>query len=246
MRLTWEGDMNVGKNIRAYRELRGHSQEELADRARINEKYYGRIERNESCPTIEMLEKICDALDIDIIEFFLYELSHKDEFYFNQQINRIIIDGLKNDIDIHFNRDAIIEGYEDSIWYNGYIGSMNFDEFEFKLYAVGKIKGELYIDYEKVLDLNEEFVTPKLKKYVKSDVHLKELVEDMEFDEEILKDKAGDVFFLYDRNWLSAQLVNNNTAEIIQSGIILDDANIFDFFKNKDAMMDYIFGLYEE
>lgn len=239
--------MNIGKNLRAYRELRGYSQEELADKAEINEKYYGRVERNESCPTIDMLEKICNALDIDIIEFFLYELSHnKDEFYFNQQVTRIIIDGLKNDIDIHFNRDAIIEGCEDSIWYNGFIGSMNFDEFEFQLYAVGNIRGELYINFEKVLDLNEEFVTPKLKKYVKNDAHLKYLVEDMEFDKEVLRDKGGDVFFLYDRNWLSAQLVNNNTGEVLHAGIILDDANIFDFFKNKDAMMDYVFSLDKE
>ena len=42
--------MNIGKRLKAYREYHQLTQEDLATKAGVNEKYYGRIERNESCP----------------------------------------------------------------------------------------------------------------------------------------------------------------------------------------------------
>ena len=53
--------MNIGKRLKAYREYHQLTQEDLATKAGVNEKYYGRIERNESCPTVDKLEKICTA-----------------------------------------------------------------------------------------------------------------------------------------------------------------------------------------
>ena len=53
--------MNIGNKLKAYRLSFNLTQEELAYKAGINEKYYGRLERNESCPTIEKMEKICKA-----------------------------------------------------------------------------------------------------------------------------------------------------------------------------------------
>lgn len=50
--------MNIGKRLKAYREYHQLTQEDLATKAGVNEKYYGRIERNESCPTVDKLEKI--------------------------------------------------------------------------------------------------------------------------------------------------------------------------------------------
>ena len=37
-----------------------------------------------------------------------------------------------------------LEDNEAGIWYSGYIGSVNLDEYEVKLYARGEIKGKLY------------------------------------------------------------------------------------------------------
>lgn len=45
--------MNIGKRLKAYREYHQLTQEDLATKAGVNEKYYGRIERNESCPTVD-------------------------------------------------------------------------------------------------------------------------------------------------------------------------------------------------
>lgn len=101
--------MEIGTKLKAYRLFFNLTQEELAYKAGLNEKYYGRLERNESCPTIEKLQQICNALNIDIASFFLNDVSN-DKCSFNQTITNIVIDGLKHNIDIHFNRDKIIEG----------------------------------------------------------------------------------------------------------------------------------------
>lgn len=234
--------MNIGEKLRIYREYRNLTQDELASKAGINEKYYGRIEREESCPTIKKLEQICKALDIDIIELFLFEkTSRKNKFYLDLKISSIIVDAFKNDIDMHFNRDIIINGYENCIWYNGFIGSMSFDEFEFKLYATGNIKAKLYINYHEVLELNSSDVYNELVKYINDDNMLEELIELMEFDKKTLEEKNGNVFFIIDYNWLTVKLVNNLTHEVINENIILDTNNIIEALNNKKLFFDYIF-----
>ena len=44
---------------------RGWAQEELAHRAGINRNYVGMIERQENSPTVDMLERLSKALNID-------------------------------------------------------------------------------------------------------------------------------------------------------------------------------------
>lgn len=73
--------MNIGKRLKAYREYHQLTQEDLATKAGVNEKYYGRIERNESCPTVDKLEKICTALGIELSELFLYHTRHDGRFF---------------------------------------------------------------------------------------------------------------------------------------------------------------------
>lgn len=92
-----------------------------------------------------------------------------------------------------------------------------------------------------MLDLNGEYITPKLQRYIQDDIHLNHFIEYMTYDEEILKSKNGNAFFITESNWLSARLLNNNTDKVIYSDIILDTDNIFDFFKDKDSLMKYVF-----
>lgn len=77
--------MNIGKRLKAYREYHQLTQEDLATKAGVNEKYYGRIERNESCPTVDKLEKICTALGIELSELFLYHTRHDGRFFWLDQ-----------------------------------------------------------------------------------------------------------------------------------------------------------------
>lgn len=214
--------MDVGNSLKAYRLLYNLTQEELAYKAGINEKYYGRLERNESCPTIETLEKICAALNIDIASFFLFDAS--------------------NSMDIHFNRDNLIKGCYNCIWYNGYIGSASFEEFEIKLFAAGNVKGKLYKNSRVVLELNGKDISNALLEYVKNDVELNELIECMSYDKDVLEKKNGNALFIQESNWLEAKLVDNENEIVIDEGIILDEHNVLKAFMNKDAWINYIFA----
>ena len=56
----------VLKKLRNEKKL---TQEEVAEKASINEKHFGRIERGESSPTFKTIIKICEAIDIKISKF---------------------------------------------------------------------------------------------------------------------------------------------------------------------------------
>lgn len=231
----------IGEKLKIFRLKRGLSQYTLAEKSGINEKYYGRIERNESCPTIEVLNKICKALEIDLLEFFLFDYREKDNLLNNEKICKTIKESILNSFDVHFNRDIIIDNCENSIWYSGYIGSLNFDEFEMKIFAEGNIKAKLYVNWKLVLELNNSNISNELLKYVKSDKELYEIITYSDFDTEILNNKKGNALFIDESNWLTAEIINNNNDEIIESGIILDTDNILEGFLNRKLFFDYIF-----
>jgi transcriptional regulator with XRE-family HTH domain len=60
----------VARNLSILRKQKGLSQEELAFQAGINRNYVGQIERKEKSPTVDMIEKLATALDIEPIKFF--------------------------------------------------------------------------------------------------------------------------------------------------------------------------------
>lgn len=60
----------VARNLRRLRHDRSMSQEELAYRAKINRNYVGMLEREEYAVSIDTLEKLSIALDVDPVEFF--------------------------------------------------------------------------------------------------------------------------------------------------------------------------------
>ena len=57
-----------GKNVRKYRRLLNISQEELAHRADLHRTYIGMIERAEKNITLVNIEKIANALEVNIDE----------------------------------------------------------------------------------------------------------------------------------------------------------------------------------
>ena len=63
--------MEIGRLLKYYRALHNLTQSEVAELAGINEKYLGRIERDESVPTIEKIEQLCHAFDIRLSDFLM-------------------------------------------------------------------------------------------------------------------------------------------------------------------------------
>lgn len=235
--------MTIGERLRLFREFKKYTQATLASIANVNEKFYGKIERDESSPTLNTLEKICKALEISIIEFFLVysAKSSKKNFIPHPPFVKLIVNQWKNDIDIHFNRDNIVDKLTNCIWYNGYIGSLSFDEFEFKLYATGNIRAKLYIDFVEVLSVNHSDVGSELSVYIGSDHKLVSLIEHAHENDALLSKKQGNALFILESNWLQAKLINNSTNEIIVEGIILDTDNILDALGNHELLFKLIF-----
>tara|TARA_R110002074_G_C12148358_1_gene629926 strand:- start:253 stop:486 length:234 start_codon:yes stop_codon:yes gene_type:complete len=60
--------ITFGEKVREIRKKKGLSQEELAHKANLHRTYIGMIERGEKNITLINIEKIANALDIDIKE----------------------------------------------------------------------------------------------------------------------------------------------------------------------------------
>ena len=59
----------VAQNLRRLRQERGLTQEELADLAGLNRNFVGMLEREENAPTVDTLEVLAKALDVEPVRF---------------------------------------------------------------------------------------------------------------------------------------------------------------------------------
>lgn len=64
----------VAANLRRVRKERGLTQEALAHLAGVNRNYVGMIERRENSPTIDVLERLASALNVDAITLLSEDL----------------------------------------------------------------------------------------------------------------------------------------------------------------------------
>ncbi len=62
--------IKFGKKVSEERQRQGLSQEQLAAKAGVHRTYIGMIERAEKNITLENIEKIAKALDLNLSEFF--------------------------------------------------------------------------------------------------------------------------------------------------------------------------------
>ena len=63
----------VAQNIKKYRKIRGFSQEILAEKAGTSTTHIGMIEIGKKFPSVQMLERIAQALDVDTPTLFAVE-----------------------------------------------------------------------------------------------------------------------------------------------------------------------------
>ncbi len=68
----------IGKQIKAFRQSRGMTQEELSEKISINAKYLSAIERGKANPTLETFIRLAEALNIGLPDLFDYETKPKE------------------------------------------------------------------------------------------------------------------------------------------------------------------------
>lgn len=64
----------VARNLRLLRQASGLTQEQLADLASLDRNYIGKLEREENSPTVDTLEAVALALQVDVEWFLRREL----------------------------------------------------------------------------------------------------------------------------------------------------------------------------
>src|SRR6476661_3196117 len=89
--------VNIGTTIRAYRLQKGMSQGDIEKRTGLLRCYLSRVENGHTVPSLETLQKIARALDLQLAEFFAEEIVSKemsslhlneDEIRFLTQVQR--------------------------------------------------------------------------------------------------------------------------------------------------------------
>jgi transcriptional regulator with XRE-family HTH domain len=81
----------VGERIRTLRKERGWSQEELGEKADLHHTYVGAVERGEKNASIDTLDKIADALGMEIVDLFTLTKGKMDV----DKLRAYIIDEVK-------------------------------------------------------------------------------------------------------------------------------------------------------
>lgn len=75
----------ISENLKAIRTRKGVSQDELSKRTDIHSVQFSRYERGQSVPSIDVVKKIADALDVSIDELVYGNESNKAEQSINDQ-----------------------------------------------------------------------------------------------------------------------------------------------------------------
>lgn len=72
-RVSENAKVLLGRRIRSLRNAKGWTQQELGNRADINYKFLGEIERGQKNPSFNVLLKIATALGMELPELFRFE-----------------------------------------------------------------------------------------------------------------------------------------------------------------------------
>ncbi|HZG16183.1 MAG TPA: helix-turn-helix transcriptional regulator [Candidatus Bathyarchaeia archaeon] len=82
----------IGAKIRQIRKEKGITQEQLAEKANTTNSYIAGVERGTRNVTIGSLEKIADALGVNVFEFFEYgQFAQTQEQEYVYKINEMLL-----------------------------------------------------------------------------------------------------------------------------------------------------------
>lgn len=98
--------LNIGGNIKNFRELKGMTREQMADYLDLSVSAYGNIERNKTDLTISRIQQIAEVLEIDMSQILNFDVSQ----VFNIEHNDVI-QGSHSKIEHHNYTDEYREKY---------------------------------------------------------------------------------------------------------------------------------------
>jgi transcriptional regulator with XRE-family HTH domain len=88
------GGMNqlklFGMRLRTIRKTAGITQEEAAEKARLNPKYLGQIERGEKRPSFDAIISLAGALQVIPSAFFQFDREEKDSKILRKKIDSML------------------------------------------------------------------------------------------------------------------------------------------------------------
>ncbi len=75
-----------GRRVRALRRKQELTQQQLGERAGVNYKYVGAIERGEQNPTLKIIEQLAKGLGLEMVDLFEVEHQERDPEVLRERI----------------------------------------------------------------------------------------------------------------------------------------------------------------
>ena len=79
-----------GRRLRSLREVRGLTQQQLGEAAEVSYKYVGAIERGEENPSLKVIGKLAEALEVDPRDMLVLEHEETTPAALKKQLNRLL------------------------------------------------------------------------------------------------------------------------------------------------------------
>lgn len=98
--------MNIGDNVKKFRELKGFTREQMADYLNLSVSAYGNIERNKTDLTISRIQQIAEVLEVDMSQILNFDASQVFNIAHNE-----LIQGNNSKVENHNYADEYREKY---------------------------------------------------------------------------------------------------------------------------------------
>jgi transcriptional regulator with XRE-family HTH domain len=98
--------LNIGDNVKKFRELKGFTREQMADYLNLSVSAYGNIERNKTDLTISRIQQIAEILEVDMGQILNFDASQVFNIAHNE-----VIQGSNSKVENHNHPDEYKEKY---------------------------------------------------------------------------------------------------------------------------------------
>lgn len=93
-----EARVLLGRRLKALRRIRGFSQEELAERAGTSPKYLSRIETGRENPSLDLLLRLAQGLEVDLYELCQFEHEGERSRLLRKKLEKLVAEIKEEDL----------------------------------------------------------------------------------------------------------------------------------------------------